>query len=61
LKNIDSARIAYEDFIKRYPSNQLVVSAQFELGNLGKDPAEILNAQVQLAQEAKNPAKKKKK
>ncbi len=61
LKNIDSARIAYEDFIKRYPTNQLVVSAQFELSNLGKDPAEILKAQAQLAQEAKPPAKKKKK
>jgi TolA-binding protein len=61
LKNIDSARIAYEDFIKRYPTNQLVASAQFELSNLGKDPAEILKVQAQVAQEETKPAKKKKK
>ena len=61
LKNIDSARIAYEDFIKRYPTNQLVASAQFELSNLGKDPAEILKAQAQIAQEETKPAKKVKK
>jgi TolA-binding protein len=61
LKNIDSARIAYEDFIKRYPTNQLVTSAQFELTNLGKDPAEILKVQSQLAQEETKPIKKGKK
>ncbi|MGD0590551.1 MAG: tetratricopeptide repeat protein [Bacteroidota bacterium] len=61
LKNIDSARIAYEDFIKQYPTNQLVASAQFELSNLGKDPAEILKAQAQVAQEETKPAKKVKK
>ena len=60
LKNIDSARIAYEDFLKRYPANQLVGAVQFELNNLGKDPAEILKAQAQLAQEEANTAKKKK-
>ena len=51
LKDTDSARIAYEEFIKRYPNNQLVVSAQFELNNLGKDPAEILEIQADVAQE----------
>ena len=61
LKNIDSARIAYEDFIERYPSNQLVISAQFELNNLGKNPADILNAQAQLAQREMKPSKKVKK
>ena len=50
LKNIDSARIAYEDFIRRYPNDHLAESAQFELNNLGKDPAEILKEQAQLAQ-----------
>jgi TolA-binding protein len=58
LKNIDSARIAYEYFLKRYPTNQLVESVQFELGNLGKDPAEILKAQARMAQEETNSAKK---
>jgi len=61
LKNNDSARIAYEDFLKRYPTNQLVASVQFELSNLGKDPAEILKAQTQMAQEETKPAKNMKK
>jgi TolA-binding protein len=61
LKNIDSARIAYEDFLKRYPMNHLVESVKFELSNLGKDPAEILKAQAQMAQEETKPAKKMKK
>lgn len=60
LKNIDSARLAYEDFLKRYPANQLVPSVQFELSNLGKDPADILKAQAQMAQEETNAAKKMK-
>jgi hypothetical protein len=47
--------------MKQYPMNQLVVSAQFELSNLGKDPAEILKTQAQLAQEETKPAKKAKK
>ena len=61
LKNSDSARIAYEDFLRRYPANQLVQSVQFELSNLGKDPAEILKAQTQMADEGQKPAKKTKK
>ena len=56
LKNVDSARLSYEDFIKRYPENQLVTSAQFELSNLGKEPSEILN--TQLDKEKPKPIKK---
>jgi TolA-binding protein len=61
LKNVDSARIAYEYFLKRYPANQLAESVQFELGNLGKDPAEILKAQARMAQEEAKSVKKTKK
>ena len=61
LKNRDSARILYEDFLKRYPGNQLTESVRFELSNLGKDPSEILKAQMQVAQEEMKPAKKVKK
>jgi tetratricopeptide (TPR) repeat protein len=61
LKNVDSARIAYENFLKRYPVNPLSESVQFELNNLGKDPAEILKAQAQMAQEETKSAKKAKK
>jgi hypothetical protein len=38
-----------------------VESVKFELSNLGKDPAEILKAQAQMAQEETKPAKKMKK
>jgi TolA-binding protein len=61
LKNNDSARIAYEDFLRRYPTNPLVPSVRFELSNIGKDPAEILKAQTQMAQEETQSAKKVKK
>jgi TolA-binding protein len=61
IKNLDSARFAYEDFLNRYPTNQLVESVHFELNNLGKDPAEILKAQMQLAQEETKSVKEKKK
>ncbi|MGD1044512.1 MAG: tetratricopeptide repeat protein [Bacteroidota bacterium] len=61
LKNIDSARIAYNDFLKRYPTNQLVLAVQFELSNLGKDPAEILKEQAQIAQNEEKHEKKVKK
>jgi TolA-binding protein len=61
LKNIDSARIAYEEFMKRYPANQLAASARFEISNLGKDPAELLKAQAQSAQNDSKPSKKAKK
>jgi TolA-binding protein len=42
LHNLDSARVAYEEFIRRYPESEMIPSAQFELTNLGKDPAEII-------------------
>ena len=42
LKNVDAARAAYEEFLKKYPSSPLVESARFELANLGKEPAELL-------------------
>lgn len=59
LKNIDSARFAYKEFLNRYPTDQLVASAQFEMENLGHDPAELLKAQTQMAQEKAKPVKKK--
>jgi TolA-binding protein len=41
----DSARAAYDLFLKNYPSDPLNADARFELGNLGKDPAQILAEQ----------------
>lgn len=42
LKQLDSAKIAYETFLKKYPKSQLVNSVQLEINNLGKTPEEIL-------------------
>ncbi|HAL54902.1 MAG TPA: hypothetical protein DCP63_00105 [Bacteroidetes bacterium] len=44
LKNLDSAKVAYERFIEKYPDQELAVSARFELANLGKAPDEIIEA-----------------
>ena len=49
LKNVDSARAAYESFIRRYPTSPMISSAKFELENLGKDPAELLNRSMPMS------------
>ena len=46
LKNSDSAKAAYEYYLAHYPSSPMVESARFELQNLGKEPAEILNSSM---------------
>ncbi len=56
VKNYDSARLGYENFLRRYPGSPMISSARFELENLGKDPAEILNAKVKPSE---TPATKK--
>jgi len=42
LNRIDSAKIVYESFLKKYPKSQFADAAQLELNNLGKTPEEIL-------------------
>lgn len=42
LRMIDSARVAYETFLYKYPEHQLAESAKFELAMLGKPPEEIV-------------------
>jgi TolA-binding protein len=54
LKNTDSAKIAYNEFLKKYPTSPLVQSAQFELATIGKTPEEILKMQNQSAQNDKD-------
>ncbi|HLF20315.1 MAG TPA: tetratricopeptide repeat protein [Bacteroidota bacterium] len=56
LKNYDSAKVAYEDFLKRFPTSPLVADARFELDNLGRDPAEIIKGKIE-----KDASKKSKK
>ena len=52
LKNVDSARAAYEAFIRRYPTSPMISSAQFELHNLGKEPAELLKEATPLSEKS---------
>ncbi|MFH0736934.1 MAG: tetratricopeptide repeat protein [bacterium] len=42
LKMLDSAKIRYEEFLSKYPNNDLAISAKYELDNLGVPPEQIL-------------------
>ncbi len=42
LKMLDSAKIRYEEFLSKYPADDLAVSAKYELDNLGVPPEQIL-------------------
>ena len=44
LHNFDSAAVAYKRFLAAYPRDEMAMSAQFELDNLGKPPEQILPA-----------------
>lgn len=41
LKDINKAKIAYQDFLKRYPKSELVPSVQAELEFLGTRPEDL--------------------
>jgi TolA-binding protein len=42
LHRLDSARVAYETFLQKYPDHTLAASARYELETLGKDPGAVL-------------------
>ncbi len=42
LQNLDSARMAYQLFLEKYPGDSFAKDAKFLLDNLGKTPEEIL-------------------
>ena len=42
LQEYDSAKIAYNEFLHKYPKNELASSVKMELDNLGKTPDEII-------------------
>ena len=44
LKDFDAAAMHYKRFMKIYPNNELAVSVQEEINNLGKTPEEILSS-----------------
>ncbi len=42
LNDYDSARISYNEFLKKYPEHELAPSVKMELDNLGKTPEQII-------------------
>ena len=42
IKNINKARTAYTDFLKKFPKSDLADDAQISLDNLGKTPEQII-------------------
>ena len=59
LQMYDSARIAYQNFIAKFPNHELAASAKFEIDNLGKTPDEIIGTKKELAVKTKKPSGKK--
>lgn len=44
LNQMDSAKVSYELFLKKYPKHSFANDAEVSLNNLGKSPEEIINA-----------------
>lgn len=57
VNNIEAARIAYEEFIEKYPDHHFVDDAQFSLKNLGKSSEEI-QAELEKLQQQNPPSEK---
>ncbi len=59
LQMFDSARVAYQNFIAKFPDHSLAASAKFELDNLGKTPDEIIGMKNDVAVKTKKPARRR--
>ncbi len=53
LKDFETAKTVYTEFIQKYPNDEFASSAQFLLENLGKSDDELLDALQKKAAEAK--------
>ncbi len=53
LHNLDKAKAAYEEFLKKYPNDEFASSAQFLLDNLGKTDDQLLEVLQKKAAEQK--------
>ena len=42
MNELDKAKVAYEAFLQKYPTDELTESAKMELENLGKSPEELI-------------------
>lgn len=50
LQQLDFARQTYNQFLEKYPNSELVDDANAELQNLGLDPEQILQKQLEKAE-----------
>lgn len=46
LNKLEEAKLAYQEFLKKFPDNEFAVSTKTELENLGKSPDEILQKKL---------------
>lgn len=46
LNDVDSAKLAYEEFLKNYPKSELVNSVKLEYENVGLTPEQILEKRI---------------
>ena len=46
LGNLDAGRLAYQEFLNKFPKHELASPVKMELENLGKTPEEILQQQT---------------
>ncbi|MBU0561598.1 MAG: tetratricopeptide repeat protein [Bacteroidetes bacterium] len=53
LNQFDSAEVTYRAFLEKYPDNEMAISAQAELDNLGLSPEEILKRKIAESSSAK--------
>lgn len=47
LKRYNEAKVLYQEFLKKYPNDELAESAQFSLKNLGKSEEEIVQGFIE--------------
>ncbi|MEW6509270.1 MAG: tetratricopeptide repeat protein [Bacteroidota bacterium] len=47
LNKTEEAKVIYEEFLKKYPDNQLAGSVKLELESIGKSPEEILQKKIE--------------
>ncbi|MEO8169157.1 MAG: hypothetical protein ABI623_12970, partial [bacterium] len=64
LHDFPNAKIAYLEFLKRFPNHEMAKSAEFEVSHLGKKPEDLLpaiqeTAPQTTAQSPTKPAKNK--
>ena len=55
IHDLDKAKAAYQEFLKKYPNHELASSVKWELAHLGQDLSEI---ELQLGSDSTKTAEK---